>query len=345
MDNSSVTVFDPDGDVRLLVFDHPSDQSGDEAAQKTFLVSSKAMSLASDVWKAMFNGHFREAQQPSGTNQQREVSFPDDDARALEILLNIAHMRYDLVPQKLSFSRLVQVTVATDKYGATKLLRPWYKAWMGDVIYLLTRPGHEEWLWIAWELGQTETFKTLVSHLVRVTWVDKDGCLRNSENKVLYPCADSVRLPADIAEHIIAFQKRATRRLCSTYYDLLEEYVSKALNSDTRCRNGDYSERVSCDAVAYGSLGFSLRKLKIPAEKNERRDHLAMCIPTLAQRVKEIHVEAHRHQGSRRCANFAVDTEIFAKASKILKEFEPPLLDMHHRHLDRQAEILGAVTR
>ncbi|KAK7539783.1 uncharacterized protein J3D65DRAFT_666469 [Phyllosticta citribraziliensis] len=141
MDDTDVKVFDPDGDIRLVVYD----RSADAPIKKTFVVESKIMSRASDAWKAMLTGGFMESRPEPG----REVELPEDDPLALEVLLNIAHMRYHLVPEVLDFPVLVQVTVLTDKYGATGLLRPWYKLWLASVEKHLLDPGYEEWLWIA----------------------------------------------------------------------------------------------------------------------------------------------------------------------------------------------------
>ncbi|KAK4697983.1 hypothetical protein P7C71_g179, partial [Lecanoromycetidae sp. Uapishka_2] len=85
MENSTINV-DPSGDLTLLVGDP------DKEAQQSFLVSSKAMQLASPVWATLFDpqGRFLEA-------NAKEVSLPDDDPHALLILLHIAHLNFDLI--------------------------------------------------------------------------------------------------------------------------------------------------------------------------------------------------------------------------------------------------------
>ncbi|KAL1643529.1 hypothetical protein SLS58_004889, partial [Diplodia intermedia] len=118
----STIFFDPQGDTRLLVKVDESD--------KVFVVCAKAMCLACDAWKCMLSpdGFFKEAQ--PAADGMREVELPEDDGNALAILLNIAHLRFDEVPETLTFSELLALSVLTDKYGAAKLVKPRVKTWI-----------------------------------------------------------------------------------------------------------------------------------------------------------------------------------------------------------------------
>lgn len=132
----SVVHFDEDGDTRLLLT-----RCGHE---HTYVVSSKVMSLVCSAWKSMLslkNG-FREA--TLGNN--RVIPLPDDDPEALRIVLNIAHMHFDLIPKVLTFKTLLGVAELTEKYGTIKILRPWIKEWLKAVEHLVEKPGYEEWL-------------------------------------------------------------------------------------------------------------------------------------------------------------------------------------------------------
>lgn len=191
----SITQFDDKGDIRLVVTEPPSEESS--AKCYTFIVSSKVMSLACDAWNTMLNGQFIEAQSTSG---QRKIGLPEDDPRALAILLNIAHLRFDLVPSPISFSLLLKVTVLTDKYDMTRVIRPWATSWIDGLGSQLsvTSPGHEEWLWIAWELGNKSKFECLAAHLVKTTRLGKDGKCTTQSGKILDPCGSYQQFPPDI---------------------------------------------------------------------------------------------------------------------------------------------------
>ncbi|KAK8159925.1 hypothetical protein BC567DRAFT_167590 [Phyllosticta citribraziliensis] len=146
----------------------------------------------------MLNGHFKESQ-ASPPGEQREVALPDDDPTALKILLDIAHLRFKLVPATLDFPVLLKVTVLTDKYDATRLIRPWATSWINAAQHLVVRPGYEEWLWIAWELGQRHTFNNLTNHLVRTARLEENGKCVTEKNRTLDPCGTTHQnLPPDI---------------------------------------------------------------------------------------------------------------------------------------------------
>ncbi|KAK8173107.1 hypothetical protein BKA80DRAFT_264620 [Phyllosticta citrichinensis] len=152
------------------------------------------MSLACHAWNSMLNGHFKESQ-PATSDKQREVALPDDNPDALKILLNISHLRFDLIPSILWYHVFLDVTVLTDKYDATRLIRPWASSWISGVQHLALKLGHEEWLWIAWELGQRHMFNKLTDYLVKTARLHKDGrCL--TENHTILDLHQN--LPPDI---------------------------------------------------------------------------------------------------------------------------------------------------
>ena len=149
------TYVDSSGDLTLLV------QAGGK--RKTFVVSSKAMCLASPVWHAMFDpkSHFKEANLGN-----KEASLEDDDPEALLLLLNIAHLQFLKVPQSLTFDQLLKVSILCDKYDVVTLVRPWLLRWLDKLKHLSNSPGYEEWLFIAWVFGDASTFTSIALRLV-----------------------------------------------------------------------------------------------------------------------------------------------------------------------------------
>lgn len=162
---SDTVVFASQGDTRLLV-----NASG---VEKVFLVSSQAMCLACDAWSRMLapDGYFKEAQPTA--DGMKEVELPDDKGEVLAILLDIAHLRFDKIPKTLRFRGLLDVAVLTDKYGLTKLVEPWVHKWLEDAKATINKPGHEKWLWIAWEFGDAETFDKVCRRLIKTIWVSR----------------------------------------------------------------------------------------------------------------------------------------------------------------------------
>lgn len=185
-----VVYFDINGDTRLLA----QDAFG---LKRVFIVSSKAMMFVCDAWNRMLapDGHFKEAQVIDG---KREISFPGDDANALSILLNIAHLRFDKVPATISFQRLLAVSVLAEKYGAGRAFQPWLTRWINSNLYDADLPGYEEWLWIAWAFGERAIFTQAASRLIRKARVNDAGQCLTSAGRVLDPTDDKTYFPPDI---------------------------------------------------------------------------------------------------------------------------------------------------
>ena len=80
------------GDVHLLI------SCGGK--QNRVQASSKVMSLVSSVWCTMLDpqGPFRESDPNNG-----DISFLEDDAEALFVLLLAAHLRYPEVPKEVIY--------------------------------------------------------------------------------------------------------------------------------------------------------------------------------------------------------------------------------------------------
>ena len=151
----------------------------------TFQVSSKAMSLASPVWRAMLdpNGPFRESQ-----SETTEIAFPDDDASGLLILLLVAHLCFQDLPQKLSFSQLLDVCTLCDKYDCIALVHPWISGWVAPRIDLACQDYYEEWLFIAWTIGDEAAFERTGRSLILRAKTLESGELDNER-------LDSMEMP------------------------------------------------------------------------------------------------------------------------------------------------------
>ncbi|KAI9879373.1 MAG: hypothetical protein M1830_008671 [Pleopsidium flavum] len=110
-------VIDPDGDIIFVL------------EETELRVSSKVLSVASAVFKAMFSPHFLEGNNLSSTSPRR-ISLPDDNAKAMTTLCNILHHRNNKIEQQPAPSALEQLGVLCDKYDCSKALVPWSRTWM-----------------------------------------------------------------------------------------------------------------------------------------------------------------------------------------------------------------------
>lgn len=95
----------PDGDVVFVI----------GPTKKRLRVHSLFVKTASAVLNAMLRPNFEEGQQLAKTGSV-EIALPEDNAEAIETILNVIHGRNDKVQEKLSPNELLQVAIANDKY-------------------------------------------------------------------------------------------------------------------------------------------------------------------------------------------------------------------------------------
>jgi hypothetical protein len=169
-EDENVISIDPDGDRCLIV--------GTEENQKSFRVSSKAMCLASPVWRAMLTGPYKEA-------TAKEIPFPAAEPGALIIALRIAHLQFRDLPSSLDFQELVNLAALCDEYDMVPIVRPFSTKWIHTLEPLAEKIGFEEWLFVAWTFGCPEIFDRIACRLVLFASTNAYGQCLNEEEKVL----------------------------------------------------------------------------------------------------------------------------------------------------------------
>ncbi|PLB53427.1 hypothetical protein P170DRAFT_424167 [Aspergillus steynii IBT 23096] len=117
--------LDPNGDVILVV--------GIESLEKLgkFLVSSKALSLASPVFKKLFSKSCLEGSKLEET-KCFEVPLPEDDPEVMEIILRAMHFLDPIVDEDvyLDSGLLADITIHANKYDCVKPLSSWVSKWL-----------------------------------------------------------------------------------------------------------------------------------------------------------------------------------------------------------------------
>ena len=104
--NDSTTAdIAPDGDITLVV----------GAGTKRLKAYSLVLKSASRVFGAMLDGRFSEGQRLDD-NGSTEIHMPDDDAEAMEIMLNVIHGRNNAVHDGLDASQILRVAITADKF-------------------------------------------------------------------------------------------------------------------------------------------------------------------------------------------------------------------------------------
>ena len=140
--------FDENGDLVLLVRDR-NDADEADVSETRFLVSSKVMSLMSPVWKAMLSGRFQEA---TATN---EIPLPDDDSRALEYLLCLAHLKFNMLWEP-TVTEIRQIAILCDKYDMASLCRFRIHGWWDETMEDERRSRTPSAIFFAWTFGYAD---------------------------------------------------------------------------------------------------------------------------------------------------------------------------------------------
>ncbi|KAK3616282.1 hypothetical protein LTR56_026057 [Elasticomyces elasticus] len=179
------------------------------------------------------------------------MEMQDDDPDALKIVLNIAHLRFEAVPQSLDFKQLLSLAILTDKYQATRVLRPWIANWTMDLTRFVGKPGYEECAWIAWEFGLEVEFEHIVTYLILHAKVDHEGsCLVDDEY------LESKQLPSGLIESILDVRYTTIERLLGIPYDYMGRVENKE-HAAGLCR----LSKAECTALLFGSLMLGLKSL------------------------------------------------------------------------------------
>jgi BTB/POZ domain len=158
-------VIDEDGDVLI--------QSG----SKELLVSSKILSLASPVFKAMFNSRFREGSTARSAQNPLKLPLAEDDLEALAVLFHTLHFSTKWKSRKLGLDLQLEIAQLCDKYHCTTsidvLSEKWLRSVTGidhDALSLLKAST------IAFLMGNAEQFASFTGKLaLTLTADDVDG--------------------------------------------------------------------------------------------------------------------------------------------------------------------------
>ena len=148
--------FDPDGDVFLLVRNNAMDECSEPIRMQ---VSSKHLSLASPVFKAMLSRNFLEGA-TLNTMGSLQMNL-DDDSQALVVLLSVIHCQPSKIPSNIDLNLLVGIATLVDKYqlheAAALLSGQWVSALKSEIPKEWCEAMYH-WLFISWVFKLEEEF-------------------------------------------------------------------------------------------------------------------------------------------------------------------------------------------
>lgn len=137
-------------------------------------VSSKHMTLASPVFKAMFTSPFAESETLRAIGQV-EIELPDDDCFAFTILMNIIHARGQQTPREVSVKTLASIAILVDKYELHNSVTIFARMWVDRILERTSYIREQDeaylllWLSISWVFRNNPLFtgvsKKLINHI------------------------------------------------------------------------------------------------------------------------------------------------------------------------------------
>ncbi|KAH8802901.1 hypothetical protein F5884DRAFT_489470 [Xylogone sp. PMI_703] len=270
-------------------------------------VSSQALALASPVWRKFVFPPWRSLQpedsaidlnspneNSSGSHKANQIDFKEDDGQALLLILRIAHLRFNQIPNKLVYEELLEIAVLVDQYDCYELVQPWLKNWLVDEEKESLIPGHENWLFIAWVFHRKKVFENLATRMVKTIRVNDKGQALSLKKPIESP------MPSDILERILAARLQTIERLLDMAYSRIANYEDIKV---TQCK--ERQDQEACDTLVYGSLVrglqyFHLWPRKTPDQVTMSVDQISTVLITL-----KIHIfySDRDHFSHKNCSN------------------------------------------
>ena len=150
LDDRTINI-DPNGDTILVV--HQDDES------KTLRVSSQVMRLTSPHWRKMLDIEYGFKESTTGS-----ISLHEDNFQAVFLVLLVSHLKFQDIPEKLTFTELYELCVTCDKYFCIGVMRPWIYGWMSP---WRAKSVHAKWARIAWVVGDQAEVGHAVTYLIK----------------------------------------------------------------------------------------------------------------------------------------------------------------------------------
>ncbi len=176
-------------------------------------VNKYAMAMASPVWNKFIFPPWKRGHESGGAGVKKLINFIGDNSDALRLLLNIVHLQFQWIPEKIEYNEFFNVAVLCDQYDCVGLLRPWFGRWFDQNI--LGKNGNtrnreavlqpcfgtlsnsfgqsvakknyitkkheglrsERWLFIGWVSGNRELFEEAMGMLILRSRKSQDGQL------------------------------------------------------------------------------------------------------------------------------------------------------------------------
>ncbi|KAF7918111.1 hypothetical protein BELL_0573g00070 [Botrytis elliptica] len=234
-------------DISIEERSESNDDSWVELKQVRMLVSSKHMSVASPVFKAMLQASSQEGIELKKTGKV-ELSLRDEDSKAWNILLNIIHGRFRSVPLDINLPMFTQIALLCDKYQMHEVAYAFTPTWKMSA-------GHDSvsgediprWIFIAWTFNMTDVLEEITKGLA----LNYTG---NGIEKLF--SMTTLPIPQVVMDELENSRQHAVAELVDMFDYAIQRYQedSSKCTIRTRCGEDRVSYRKQCDSMILGML-------------------------------------------------------------------------------------------
>ncbi|KAI8151070.1 hypothetical protein K4K49_004505 [Colletotrichum sp. SAR 10_70] len=335
--------FDSRGDLTLKV----GDSSDEKLRVYEFVVCSRSLARWSSVFRAMLFTSFAESRPRDETSWT--IEMPEDSVSPVFLVLSIVHGHFQHIPKSLHHDHLYQLLIVTEKYDMTQTLSPWASTWFQP--YAATKASVTESkeivMWISWELGHEETFRTYAKNLLLKSKINDEGEPLDGNGIALstYTFLEPPGILATIASTRATVIHEMTRMLYDAVEDALKNGKCKGPNNGGCNHYDSYGHHIrsmapdQCIRLVLGSLIQQVRQIglqDVALLQNATPKYLG-SINDLSSAIRSIQfsLDDQNHHYCNPLQN------IKDKVASLVSNIESPVTDNHLEYLRTQAKKTG----
>jgi hypothetical protein len=321
----------------------------------------------------MLYGGYMESKKPPrqvDDNQEWVVKLPEDNPKAMELLLSIVHGQFHVVPgyeDPIGVQNLYDIAVLTDKYDMAHILEPWARGWLRSIppmlcsAWLEGESAREQFyhkrLWISWALGERASFEEITKIM-----------LMNCSNS-MFPSSSNLRCsgvlePPEIYGKFdpksLFFLDRVFGNLTNySIADIMEKVrldtikallapfnaiITRLIVQDTALCQRHKSWGVRTDVCVPLMLGTGIQSLHskglwpIPLHST-----IWWSIQLLSDKLKSVNIDSQGLDTAGFASQCSYGPTLRAEIEKILNSIPSLLTEGHKRHFESQAKKSGVL--
>lgn len=149
---------------------------GSPGGLRRFLVSESHVSNLGPRWQQLLSScqSVPRTRYPFRTTI-KTINLRDEDTNAIRMIMHLAHVQFNKLPEKLDFKEIVRLAEVAERYAVQHMLAHHIDGWIAPYRDRLLDPGYEEWLYIAYQFGFETEYLELAKHLALHCCVDVSG--------------------------------------------------------------------------------------------------------------------------------------------------------------------------